>query len=162
MAVVSLTATSRGDKALTEGVSTRYGLNIFESTVEVNSDDSANSTYLMARVPTNIRLSNLSLVAFDDLASAGSPTIDVGLFDVSAGITDNDDAINDGINVAAAASAGTRLVKDPANIGKYVWELAGESADPGGMVDIKLTLKDAAVNVGGTITLTLVYWNDAS
>jgi hypothetical protein len=160
MAVVNLTATSRGDKTLTEGVTTRDGLNIFESTVEVGSDDSATSTYLMARVPGNIRLSNLSLLAFDDLASTGSPTLDVGTFGTN--VTDNDDSINDGINVSSAASAGTRLIKDPANIGKYVWELAGESENPDGLIDITLTLKDAAVNVGGTVTLTLVYWVDNS
>lgn len=162
MAVENLTATSRGDKALTEGVSTRYGLNVFESTVEVTAAASATSTYHMARIPTNVRISNLSEIAFDDLASTGSPTFDIGLFAIDGNVTSDDDAINDGIDVATAASNGTKMVKDAANIGKYAWELAGESSDPGGMLDLKITLKDAATNTGGTVSMTLAYHYDAS
>lgn len=162
MAVETVTATSRGQLAVTEAVPTRAGFNVFESTVEVPADSSANSVFTMARVPMNIRITNLSRLAADDLASTGSPTLDVGLFPVGTNFTADDDAINDGIDVAAAALTDTVVVKDPANIGKYVWELAGESSDPGGFADIKLTLKDAATNTGGTVTLTLAYVVDHS
>lgn len=162
MAVENLTATSRGEVAATVPVTTRAGLNVYESTVEVTAAASATSTYTMARLPMNVRISNLSELAFDDLASTGSPTFDIGLFAVGSNFTSNDAAINDGIDVATAASTGVKVVKDPANIGKYVWELAGESADPGGFADLKITLKDAATNTGGTVTLSLAYNADFS
>jgi hypothetical protein len=157
MAVENLTATSVGEKPVTEVVTTRAGINVFESTVEVTAAASATSTYTMARLPMKARITNLSRLAHDDLASTGSPTFDIGLFPVGTNFTANDDAINDGIDVATAAAADVAVVKDPANIGKYVYELAGESADPGGFADLKITLKDAACNTGGTVTLTLAY-----
>lgn len=157
MAVENLTATSRGEKAVTEVVTTRAGLNVFESTVEVTADASATSTYTMARLPMTARITNLSRLAHDDLASGGSPTFDIGLFAVGENFTSDDDALNDGINVATSAASDVPVMKDPANIGKYVWELAGESSNPGGMADLKITLKDAACNSGGTVTLTLAY-----
>lgn len=157
MAVENLTATTRGEKAVSEVVTTRAGVNIFESTVEVSAAASATSTYTMARLPMTARITNLSRLAHDDLASTGSPTFDIGLFPVGDNFTADDDAINDGIDVATAAASDVAVVKDPADIGKYVWELAGESSDPGGFADLKITLKDAACNSGGTVSLSLVY-----
>lgn len=157
MAVENLTATGRGEKAVTEVVTTRAGFNVFESTVEVSAAASANSTYTMARLPMTARITNLSRLAHDDLASTGSPTFDIGLFPVGENFTADDDALNDGIDVATAAGTDVPVIKNPANCGKYVWELAGESANPGGFADLKITLKDAACNSGGTVTLTLAY-----
>lgn len=159
MAVENLTATGRSELALSaaEPVTTRPGPNVFESTTEVTATASATSTYWMARVPMGARISAQSFLAFDDLASTGSPTFDIGLFAVGGNFTDDDDALNDGIDVSTAASNYSGLIKDPANFGKYVWELAGESANPGGYADIKITLKDAAANSGGTVSMSLVY-----
>lgn len=159
MAVENLTATGRGEMSLSADnpVTTRPGLNVFESTVEVTAAASATSTYWVARLPTNVRVSAQSFIAHDDLASAGAPTLDIGLFSVGSNFTSDDDAINDGIDVATAAGARVGLFKDPANFGKYVWELAGETSDPGGYADVKITLKDADTNTGGTISVSLVY-----
>lgn len=129
-------------------------------TVEVGSADSATSTYSLARLPTNAVILPQSQVVWDDLASAGSPTIDIGLFaaDSQTEITDDDDAINDGLDAAAVRTVATGdFIKDPADIGKRVYELLGLSTDPGGRVDVKLTLKDADVNAGGTVSLALFY-----
>lgn len=130
-------------------------------TVECNSDDSANSTYLLAKIPSNARISGLSTLYFDDLASSGSPTLDIGVFPVRTGdFTGDDDALNDGIGVSAAAGS-AKVVKDIVNYGKQVWEfINGQTSDPRCDVYIKLTLKDAAVNAAGTMTLELVYSHD--
>ncbi len=131
---------------------------VWVETVEVGSADSATSTYLMARIPSHARILGMSKLHFDDLASTGSPTIDIGIFTVRSGdFTDDDDALNDGIDVATAASSAA-VIKDIANYGKHAWEfINGQSTDPNCAVYIKLTLKDAAVNVGGTVTLELYY-----
>lgn len=132
------------------------GAVVLDSTVEVAADASAASVYTFARIPTYARISNLSEISLDDLASTGSPTVDFGFKAVDGNITTDDDAINDGID-AATAAVGTKLIKDHANAGKMVWEILGLSADPGGLVDVTGTIKDAATNTGGTVTLTLVY-----
>lgn len=137
---------------------------VWSETVEVGSADSATSTYHMARLPSNARIMGASKIWWDDLASAGSPTIDIGVFNPSglSGITDDPDAINDGMDAATANTAtGLTVVKDPANIGKRLWEFVnGQTSDPQQELDVKLTLADADVNVGGTVTIELYYTLD--
>jgi len=158
MAAENLTATSRSELPLVDGksITTRAGINLFESTVEVTAAAEALSTYWMARLPMNARISHHSGVAWDDLASAGAPTLDFGLFAVGSNFTDDAVALSNGLD-AATASTFSRLVLDAADVGKYVWELAGEATNPGGYADIKVSLVDAAANDGGTLTMTLVY-----
>lgn len=127
-------------------------------TVEVGSADSANSTYAVARLPSNARILGSSKIYSDDLASSGAPTMDIGVFNLSGQttITDDDDAINSGIDVATATDAA--FVSGIENYGKKLYEfVSGQTTDPKGNLDIKLTLKDAAVNVGGTVTVEIYY-----
>lgn len=130
-------------------------------TVEVGSADSATSTYLMARLPSNAVILGASKLYGDDLASTGAPTLDIGVFNLSGKsvITDDDDALNDGIDAANAID--TYVIKDKANYGKKLWEYVnGQTEDPKGDLDIYFTLKDADVNVGGTLTVELFYTLD--
>lgn len=131
---------------------------VWTETVEVGSADSATSTYLMARLPSNVRILGTSRMWWDDLASTGSPTLDIGVFPVRTGdFTEDADALNDGLD-AATAGTGTAVIKDIANYGKRAWEfINGQTADPNCDVYIKVSLLDAAVNVGGTITLQIDY-----
>lgn len=133
----------------------------FIETVEVGAADSATSTYLLARLPSNAVILGASKIYGDDLASAGAPTLDIGVFNLEGKsvITDDDDALNDGIDAASAIE--TAVVKDVANYGKKLYEhVSGQTEDPKGQLDIKVTLKDADVNVGGTLTLELFYTLD--
>lgn len=130
---------------------------VIDSTVEVAAAAAANTQYVMVRIPSNARIHGLSEIRFDDLASTGSPTLDIGLKAVSGNITTDDDALNDGIDCATAAGS-ARVVKDIANYGKQAWEyVSGQSSDPLGFFDVIITIKDAATNTGGTVTMTLVY-----
>lgn len=153
-------ATLRGGGALgTLAVETARGAIVRNSTVAVAAAASAASVYTFIRVPTSARITGASEYAHDDLASAGSPTLDFGFAPVGGNFTADDDALNDGIDVATAAGSG-KLIKDHANYGKRVWELMGLSSDPGGFADVTGTIKDAATNTGGDVTLTLVYSTD--
>lgn len=156
MADDSKTATLRSN--LSQGVNTpRTGQGVMvDVVVEVTAAADANSQYVMARIPSNARIHGTSRIHADDLASSGSPTLDIGIKGVDGNVADDDDAINDGIALSSAISfAG--VIKDVANWGKYVWELAGASSDFGGFVDLTFTIKDAAANDGGTIALCLHY-----
>jgi len=158
MAAENLTATSRSELPLVDGksITTRAGINLFESTVEVTAAAEANSTYWMARLPMNARLSAISTAYWDDLASTGAPTLDFGLFAVGSNFTDDPDALSNGHD-AATANTGVGIMSDAADVGKYVWELAGEATNPGGYADLKVSLVDAAANTGGTISVSITY-----
>ncbi len=120
---------------------------------EVTAGDSANSTYRLVRLPSNARLLGSSHISWDDLASAGSPTIDVGVVNVEnkTSITDDADAINDGLDAASAATQAA-VIKSINNYGKMLWEFVdGQTNDPKGDLEIMLTIADADVNDGGTI-----------
>jgi hypothetical protein len=121
-----LTATSRGDKPTTEPVTTNYGLNCFESTVAVSAASSDGSTYKMALVPSGARISVLSRIFGDDLASSGSPVLLIGTS--GGGTTADPNSINTGVSASAAINAS--IFSDTADIGKRLWELAGETSDP--------------------------------
>lgn len=149
-------ATLRSIVGLT-GAKVERAATVLDSTVEVAAAAPAGTEYVMARIPSRARIHGLSRVQFDDLASSGSPTIDCGLKAVNGNITSDDDALNDGVDVAAAAAT-VNLIKDHANNGKMAWEyVSGQTTDPGGFMDVIITTKDAACNTGGTVTLTLVY-----
>ena len=128
-------------------------------TVEVGSADSATSTYLMARIPSNARILGSSAMWWDDMASAGAPTFDIGIFPVRTGdFTADDDALNLDLDAATVQTAGARVINDIANFGKRLWEfINGQTTDPSCDCYIKVTLKDAAVNVGGTLTIQINY-----
>jgi hypothetical protein len=161
MAVDSQTATLRSN--LTQGNpqvrSSVLGANVVTSTVEVTAAATAGSVYTMLRIPTSARICFPSTLAFDDLASTGSPVLDIGLKAVNANITTDSDCLNDGINCYTAAST-ANVVKDIANYGKQAWEFTTATSDPTGFVDVTVTLRTADANTGGTITLTLVYTLD--
>jgi hypothetical protein len=114
----------------------------------------------MFRIPSGARILRGSIIQFDDLASTGSPTLDIGLAAVNGNITTDVDALNDGIDCFTAA-ASAPMVKDHANWGKRAWEYVnGQTTDPKGFVDVIVTILDAATNTGGTLSATLVFETD--
>lgn len=131
-------------------------------TVEVAASESA-STIDFGNIPSNLRIAACSRIYWDDLATSGSPTLDLGLFAVNANVTSDDDALNDGLAISAVSTAnvGNVVVKDHANAGKRAYELvSGQTTDPGGELKIKGTIKDAPTHTTGTITLDLYGYLD--
>lgn len=129
------------------------------STQEVAAAASA-STISFGKIPSKARLLGCSRLYWDDLATSGSPTLDVGLFAVNGNVTSDDDAVNDGLAVSAVstAMAGNVVVKDIANFGVPAYSLvSGQTTDPGGVLEVKGTIRDAATTQTGTVTLDLYY-----
>tara|TARA_R100001591_G_scaffold114687_1_gene129299 strand:- start:16 stop:498 length:483 start_codon:yes stop_codon:yes gene_type:complete len=160
MAVENLSGTIRGVDA-THGVGEGGTLKSKTVTVEISAAASATSTYFQGklRIPSAARISGMSKINLDDLASSGSPTLDAGLFAVNSNITSDDDALNDGIDAASAGSVS--LIKDISNYGKKAYEfVSGQTSDPQGELDVVVTIKDAATNTGGTVTIELFYTID--
>jgi len=160
MAIVTLIATTRGpDAVIGQGLSST--VKCVQSTVEVGAADSDTSYYTMATIPSNARILGSSRLHYDDLATSGSPTLDIGLYPVNGNVTGDVDALNDGIDAGAANGASVAVIKDKANYGKYAWQFVnGQATDPGGSLQVRVTLDDADVNQGGTMTLELLYTLD--
>ena len=131
-------------------------------TAELTTPDST-STVWLARLPSNaVLVFGLSLIFWDDLASIGSPTVDIGTFNPSGrtGLTDDDNSLFDGGDLATANTTGVKLGNidvGGANLYKYLWEHAGATSDPKQMIDIKATVQDANCNASGTFSWVIVY-----
>jgi hypothetical protein len=133
-------------------------MRVWCESVVTGAADTTTSTYHMARLPSNARIMGSSLIAHDALGST-TTKIHVGVYNPSGRnvITDDVDAINTAI---VASTSGTKdFVKDPANIGKRLWEFVnGQTTDPKGMLDVKLALYDANLSSGsGDVTVEIVY-----
>lgn len=116
-----------------------------------------NSTHKLGRFDSNTRFHALSRVYWGDFASAGSPTLSIGL----ASVNNNfgaavPTALNSGLDLATATPAGASMLGTVANSGKTLWELAGLSSDPGGQIDIYCTIAAAAGNLTADITADMV------
>ena len=143
-----------------------YGkLRISVDTVTTASDDSATSTYHLARIPSNAIILPTSTIYWDDLTSSGSPTLDVGLWAtkenwnaITAELSDgyDVDALTNGLDCTSASSAS--LISDHTAGILPAWDhMASVTADPGGMLDVKVNTYDHALAVAGQITLCLHY-----
>jgi hypothetical protein len=151
------TATQRravADLVVGNGIS--YNVKNLCATVELAASASG-TTIDFGYIPSNARILGASRLYNDDLATSGSPTLDIGLIAVDSNITSDPDAINDGIALSAAGSD-LQVVKDHANLALPAWDYAnGVTADPGGSLLVRGVVKDAATNAAGTITLDLYY-----
>lgn len=132
-------------------------LNIITVTKSVTARADGN-TMKMVRLPSNARIHGVSTVYFDDLATTGAPTLDIGIapVDDSANkITADPDALNDGIALASAGTA--KVIKDHANYGKRLFELLGLAEDPNGFLDIYVSFVDAVTDTTGDVTMEVGY-----
>ena len=135
-------------------------------TIELAASASGTIIDFKLRVPLSARVDALSRLYHDDLATSGSPTIDLGFYAVDANFTTDDDALTDGVAVSAVMTASTQtigvpVVKDFANAGKQVWEfISGATKDTGGFADVKGVVRDAATNAAGTVTLDMKTYED--
>ncbi len=162
MGVVNLVGTKTTDLVAVKQtfVDSRHHYGRVRSTFDVvttNSDDSVNSTYHLARLPSNAIILPSSTIYFDNVGG-GSTTADIGVYAVDGNLVNADDvdAINDGIAIATAGSAS--VIKDFATTATALWDyVASETKDPGGLLDIKVAVLDAAIDAAGNIALELFY-----
>lgn len=164
MTVTTNTATvRRAATGAVVGIGTSGSLiHLGARTVEIAASESS-STIDFGNIPSNMRIAGQSRLYWDDLATSGSPTLDMGLFAVNGNITSDVDALNDGLAISAVSTAnvGIPLIKDFANYGKRAYEyVSGQTTDPGGELKIKGTVLDAPTHTTGTVTLDLYGYFD--
>jgi hypothetical protein len=130
---------------------------VWTETIETTAADSATSTYTMARLPSNARILGQSTMYFDAL---GGGTIHIGVHNPPSRsvITNDPDGLSASVAVTSAGSS--PVVSGIENYGKRLWEfVSGQTADPKGQLDVKLTVATAITNAA-TITLVIYYTLD--
>lgn len=139
-----------------------YNVIALISTVEITTATTVGRTIGFGHIPSNARIQLGSRLYWDDLATSGSPTLDLGLAAVKGNLVNADDAdaLSAGHVITAAASDQVAL-SEIANAGLPAWDLVdSEAVDPGGSLEVFGSLVDAAINKAGTVTLELLYTID--
>lgn len=152
----------RNDTGLVPGKGEGSSLKLLcTRTTELAADTASESTIFFGRIPSNARISSISRVYWDDLATAGSPTLDIGLASVNANITSDPDALSNGHDLATATNGGASVITDPANSGLPAWDFVnGVTSDPGGELDIYGSIADASTTQAGTISIEVFGYID--
>lgn len=113
--------------------------------VQTNSDDSANSTYRMVRLPSRARVTQV-LISCDDSGTTGDT--DIGLYLADEGAVEDADFFASALDINDAALSHTDVTYESGVVGpedqsKRLWEQLGESEDPNVLYDVALTLTEA-------------------
>lgn len=152
------TATIRGQQSSAGDFGDANREVVLIRTIEATAAASGDTVDFQIRIPTYARISLASRLYWDDLATSGSPTLDLGLYAVSANVTSDDDALSNGHALTTATATGAMALTEIASAGLPAWDLvANVTADPGGFLDVKGIVRDAATTATGTVTLELRY-----
>lgn len=144
------------------GLGLSGGVKVLPVTV-TDTGSASGTTVDLGFVPSSARIIG-GVVYCDDLATSGSPTLDLGTA-AGAGnystITADPDAIGNGIALSAANYAGACVFSNNlVDAGKRAWEIAGLSADCGGTIKVYGSVVDAPTNASGYFHVDLLYTVD--
>ena len=148
-------ATARRSHSATPGKGEGSSVKVLVSATIELAASASGTTVKLGRIPSNARILPTGMIYNDDLATSGSPTLDLGLGSVDSNVTSDPDAIHNGLALSSATTT-TTVMADPANAGKRAWEfVSGQSSDPGGELDVYASVKDAATTATGTVSVAL-------
>jgi hypothetical protein len=120
------------DAALLHGV-----VRVAQGTIALAAGDSDNDDVVMlAPIPSNAVVSQLT-IGSDTLG--GSCTFNVGIY-TSAGVVKDEDVFATAVADAGAMADVRFEAADINTAGKKMWELAGDSSDPGGVFYVAATM----------------------
>ncbi|MBN8532454.1 MAG: hypothetical protein J0L51_00055 [Rhizobiales bacterium] len=114
---------------------------------DIANGDSANSIFYIGKVPSSAKPAPGGVVTHPGIT---------GLTDVDLGFTADPDALADGLNLSSAGTKSPTAAVAIANMDKTFWQLAGLSSNPGGELDVFMTLK-AAAGAAGAVHIFLPY-----
>ncbi|MFT4115426.1 hypothetical protein [Bradyrhizobium sp.] len=162
MAVVTKYGTGYRDptslKAI-DAISRGAELRVIKSRASIANGDNSGSLYYLGSLPSNAKINpgaTLWCTAITGVSSAK-----LGFYYPNGGAKILDTALFSGQTLASAtsvtmAAAANSGIATPANMDKFVWQLAGLSADPGGELDLVLTTA-ADASAAGDVWLELSY-----
>ena len=132
------------------------------ATVEIPATSASADTVTFGYIPSNARILPSSRLYNDDCATSGSPTLDIGLGAVNSNLAnaDDPDAIGNGFALSSAGSD-VVVISEIANVGLPAWDfVASEASDPGGVLKVYGTVRDAATVAAGTASIQIDYTLD--
>ena len=136
------------DSSLLHGV-----LRVAQGTIVVAAGDSDDDDIVMlAPIPSNAAVPSL-FIGSDTFG--GSCTFNVGIY-TSAGVVKDEDVFATAVADAGAMADVRFEAADIDTAGKKMWELAGDSSDPGGYYYIAATMA-AAGGTAGTMSWNISY-----
>ncbi|KPG01789.1 hypothetical protein IP86_02985 [Rhodopseudomonas sp. AAP120] len=118
------------------------------------SGDSSTTTLFVGQVPSNARLLRSSTLK--TWGVAGLTSFSLGFGKNGAVVNSKGAALMSAVDIASAASKDPLAALTAGDIGKFAWQLAGYSADPGGMLDI-IGTTGADTSGAGTIEFEINY-----
>lgn len=131
---------------------------IAQGSIELATTDiEANDIIMLAPIPAGASIVSLML-ASDDLDTATTMTVDVGLYS-AAGVVEDVDCYASAVTAFQAATAFTDYRYEAADIataGQAVWQDAGLTADDGNYHYVAVTVS-AAGNQAGTLSFKIEY-----
>ena len=128
-------------------------LRVAQGTVELAAGDSTdNDIVMLAPIPTNATIPQL-FVGSDTFG--GSCTFNVGLY-TSAGVVKDEDCFATSVADEAALADVRHEVANLTTTGQKVWEIAGDSSDPGGYYYVAITF-NATGGTAGTLSWNISY-----
>jgi hypothetical protein len=128
-------------------------LRVAAGTAELLAGDSTdNDIVLLAPISSKASISTL-LVGSDTLG--GSCTFNVGVHNYDGTVAD-EDAFATSVADAAAMTDVRHEVATINTVGQKLWELAGLSSDPGGLLYVSITF-DATGGTAGTVSWNINY-----
>ena len=130
-------------------------------TVEIAAADDNGSVYRLGRVHSSWRISEMTL--FNDAITSGA-VFDVGLYRTAAdgGAVVDANAFADNISLTSASLTGVELMYEGGSVvgvedvEQMVYQVAGETTDPGYWYDVCAT-GDTVGSGAGTVTLRIRY-----
>lgn len=143
-----------------DGSGTKGTVKALVSTIELAASSSGD-TVDFGKIPSNARILAVSKVYWDDLATSGSPTLDIGLKTyINNDVTADPDALANGLDVTSASSGALTAVTTGA-LGDPAWDyINGVSSDPGGVFEVYGSIKDAATTQTGTVEVEILYYDE--
>lgn len=130
-------------------------------TVEIAAGDDNGSKYILGRVHSSWRLSEVTL--FNDAITSGTD-FDLGFYRTSedGGAAVDANALSDAVSLASASLTGVQHLFETGSavgvedIEQRVWEMAGQSSDPGVWYDVVLN-STANGSGAGTVSARIRY-----
>jgi hypothetical protein len=127
--------------------------------------DADGDTVILARLPSNSRITEIK-IANDDLDGATASVFNLGIAQTN-GTIDDEDYFASLVTQLQGAIRLTSLFDEAiaaaniADVGKRLWEMAGDSTDPGGMKDIVMYQTATAGSAAdGTLAFQIFYTID--
>ena len=146
---------------------TKGSIFVSSDTFEIVAEDvgDVNDKIVLTRLRSSSRVYSIMIYS-DELDTNGSPTLatDCGIY-LTDGTVKDSDAFGSAVTTGwgDAAGAGVEFLTEAGatpvgNISKQLWQLAGESSDPGVEYDIALKVTTAAATgASGTLSFVILF-----